>query len=49
MSLEEVQTRLALQKYLEDNPGFLDTYLKDQFVKNRSLKPMQLGKNKKKK
>jgi hypothetical protein len=49
ISLEEVQARLALQKYLEDNPGFLDSYLKEQFAKSRTLKPMQLAKNTNKK
>jgi hypothetical protein len=45
ISLEEVQARLALQKFLEDNPGFLDAYLKEQFVQSRALKPMNLNKN----
>jgi hypothetical protein len=49
MPLEEVQARLALQKYLEDNPGFLDSYLKEQFAKSRTLKPMQMVKNANKK
>jgi hypothetical protein len=49
LSLEEVQARLALQKYLEDNPGFLDSYLKEQFVQSRALKPMALNQGKKKK
>ena len=52
LPLEEIQIRLALQKYLEDNPGFLDNFLKDQFVQSRTLKPMTITlphKNKKKK
>jgi hypothetical protein len=49
LPLEEVQTRLALQKYSEDNPGFLDSFLKEQFAQSRTLKPMALNQGKKKK
>jgi hypothetical protein len=49
LPLEEIQARLALQKFLEDNPGFLDSFLKEQFVQSRALRPMSLNQSKKKK